>query len=102
MKVAHVFCCQMLIYFTALHDTAAISMRCISEYDVRFSDGILQIEGPALGSFMQKFDVCHVLTQCVKVRRADLAGLVEDFGQENRNGSGLLAISWQIRGRDSW
>lgn len=66
-------------------------MRCRSERDVGFSDGILQIiEVPALGSFMQKLEVCLVLTQCVKARRADLSGLVEDFGQENRNGRGLL------------
>lgn len=66
-------------------------MRCRSEYDVGFTDEISQIiEVSALGSFMQKLEMCLVLTQCVKARRADLAGLVEDFGQEKRNGLGLL------------
>lgn len=73
------------MYFTALHDTAAISVRCRSECDVELSDGILKIiEVPALGSFMKKLEACLVLTQCVKVRRTDLAGLVEDFRQEDR------------------
>lgn len=88
VKVACGFCYQMLMYFTALHDTAAISVRCRSECDVGFSDAVLQIiELPALGSCMQK---CLVPAQCMKVKRIDLAGLVEEFGQENRNGSGLL------------
>lgn len=91
MKVARGFCCQILMYFTALHDTAAISVRSRSECDVGFSDAVLQIiEVPALGSCVQKLEVCLVLTQYVKVRRTDLAGLVEEFGQEKRNGSGLL------------
>lgn len=96
-SVCHSWACEggswflLLMYFTAVHDTAAISVRCRSECDVGFRDGILQIiEVPALGSFMQKLEVCLVLTQCVKVRRTDLAWLFEDFGQENRNGSGLL------------
>lgn len=89
--MARGFCCQLLMCFTALHDTAAISVRCRSECDVGFRDGIFQIiEIPTLGSFMQKLEVCLVLTQCVKARREDLTGLFEDFGQENRNGSGLL------------
>lgn len=69
VKVARGFCSWF-----SVHDTAAISVRCRSECDVGFRDGILQIiEVPALGSFMQKLEVCLVLTQCVKVRRTDLA-----------------------------
>lgn len=31
---------------------------------------------------MEKLEVCPVLTQCMKLRRTDLAGLVKRFGQE--------------------